>query len=120
MKVSAGVPQTQSIRIFLFTKAHSITVARLGRRSIPILRIFLVLPSLERDFSLFQDAQIGPGTHSASYSMGTGGLFSYRKAQGRGADHPFSFTAEVRNGWSNTFTPPVCTGTFLRTCLLGS
>ena len=42
----------------------------------------------------FAPAQIGPGTHSASYTMGTGS-FPGVKRPGRGIDHPSPSSAEV-------------------------
>jgi hypothetical protein len=46
-------------------------------------------------------------THSASYPMGTGALFLGVKRPGREADHSPPSSAEVKNGWSYTSTPPI-------------
>ena len=37
------------------------------------------IPAEARDLSLFQNIQTSPGAHPASYSMGTGGFFSWGK-----------------------------------------
>jgi hypothetical protein len=40
--------------------------------------------------------QIGPGAHSASYTMGTGSLFRGVKQPGRGVDHPPPTSVRVK------------------------
>jgi hypothetical protein len=46
--------------------------------------------------------QIGSEAHPASYPMGTGAMFP----QGKAADHSFPTSAEVKNEWLYTSTPP--------------
>jgi hypothetical protein len=58
------------------------------------------------DFSLHHRVQNGSGAHPASYPMGTRGSFPGVKRPGREADHSPP-SAEVKNAWSYTATPPV-------------
>jgi hypothetical protein len=51
--------------------------------------------------------QTGSGTHPASYSMDSWGFFHEGKAAGCEADHSPQSSAEVKNTWSYTSTPPV-------------
>jgi hypothetical protein len=84
---------------------------------IPMIRI----PAGTRDSSLLQTVQTGFGVHPASYSLGTGGLFSLGEGDvkwpGRQADHSPPSSAHVKNERSRTSTPPhssiVGTGTTL-------
>jgi hypothetical protein len=59
-----------------------------------------------RDFSLRYCIQTGSGPHPASYRMGAGGSFPGVRRPGREADHSPPCSAEVKNAWSYTFTPP--------------
>jgi hypothetical protein len=59
------------------------------------------------DFSPRHRVQIGPGTHPASYPMGTGGSFPGGKAPGREADHSLPSSVEVKNAWNCTSTPSI-------------
>jgi hypothetical protein len=45
------------------------------------------------------------GAYSASYPMGTMGLFTGVERPGRRPDHSFPSSAEVKNAWSYTSTP---------------
>jgi hypothetical protein len=54
----------------------------------------------------FAQVQTDPGAHSAFCRMGTGS-FPGVKRQGRGADHSPPPSAEVKNEWSYTSTPPL-------------
>jgi hypothetical protein len=47
-----------------------------------------------------------PGAHPASYPMDTMGSFHEIKLPGREADHLPSTSAEVKNTWIYTYTPP--------------
>jgi hypothetical protein len=51
-----------------------------------------------RNFSLHHRVQTGSGAHPASYPMGTG-VFS--------PDHSPPYSAEIKNAWSYTSTPPI-------------
>jgi hypothetical protein len=54
--------------------------------------------------SLRHRVQTGPGAYPASYWKGTGeGALS----PGRGADHSHLTSAEDKNAWIYTFTPPL-------------
>ena len=55
-----------------------------------------------RDFSLYQNVQTGSGPHTTSYAMDTGVPFWEIKRPERPS------SAEVRNWWSFTSTPPEC------------
>jgi len=50
--------------------------------------------------------QAGSGAHTASYPVGTGGILPGGKRQGRETDQSPQYTAEVKNAWSYTSTPP--------------
>jgi hypothetical protein len=54
------------------------------------------------NFSLHNRVQNGSGTHLASHPVGTRGSFP-----GREADHSRPSSAEVKNAWSYTSTPPI-------------
>jgi hypothetical protein len=54
----------------------------------------------------FAHVQTDPGAHPAFCTMGTWS-FSGVKRPGRGADHPPPSSAEVKNEWSYTSTPPL-------------
>jgi hypothetical protein len=52
--------------------------------------------------------QNGSGAHPVSYPMGTGGALSLGvKRPGREADHSPPSSAEVKNAWNYTSTPPI-------------
>jgi hypothetical protein len=59
-------------------------------------------------FSLCHGVQTGSGAHPASCSIGTCGSFPGVKWQGRETDHSLPSSAEVKNAWSYTSTPPIC------------
>jgi hypothetical protein len=58
------------------------------------------------NFSLHHPNQTGSGAHPASYPMGTRGSFPGVKRPRREADHSPPPSAEVKNAWSYTSTPP--------------
>jgi hypothetical protein len=64
-------------------------------------------PAGAGNFSLHHRVQNGSGAHPASYPMGTGALSLGVKSPGREADHLHPSSAEVKNAWSYTSTPPV-------------
>ena len=59
-----------------------------------------------KDVSVLQNVETGSGALSASYSVGTIGFVPSGKSQSE-ADHSPVPSAEVKNGWSYTFTAPV-------------
>jgi hypothetical protein len=56
---------------------------------------------------LHHRVQNGSGAHPASYPMVTRGSFLGLKRPGREADHSLPSSAEVKNAWSYTSTPPI-------------
>jgi hypothetical protein len=60
------------------------------------------VPVGSKNFSLLHMVQTGSGVHRTSYKMGTGGS----KRQGREADHSPPTSADVKNMWIYTSTPP--------------
>jgi hypothetical protein len=58
--------------------------------------------------SLHHRVQNGTGAHPASYPLGTTGSFPGVKRPGREADHSPPSSAEVKNAWGYTSTPPIC------------
>jgi hypothetical protein len=64
-------------------------------------------PAGAGNFSLHQRVQNGSGTHPATYPRGTRGSFPGVKRLVREADHSPQSSAEVKNAWSYTFTPPI-------------
>jgi hypothetical protein len=64
-------------------------------------------PTGAGNFSVHHRVQNGSGTHPGSYSVGTGGTFPGVKRLGREADHSSPSSAEVKNAWSYTSTPPI-------------
>jgi hypothetical protein len=66
------------------------------------------LPAVQ-DFSLCHSVQTGSGAYPIPYPVGTGVLSSGVKRPGREANHSPPSTAEVKNVYSHTPTPPyVC------------
>jgi flagellar basal body-associated protein FliL len=65
------------------------------------------IPGGAGTFSLHHRVQKGSEAHPA-YSMGTGGSFPGARAAGRETDHSPPSSAEVKNAWSYTITPPIC------------
>jgi hypothetical protein len=61
---------------------------------------------LDERGSMVRFPAAGSGAHPASYAMGASGSFSGVKRPGREADHSPLASAEVKNEWSYTFTPP--------------
>jgi hypothetical protein len=65
-----------------------------------------LIPGMARFFFLYS-VQTGSGALPASYPNGYRGLFSRGvKPQGREADHSPHTSAEVKNTWIYTSTPP--------------
>jgi len=65
-------------------------------------------PGKGKRFSLLQNFQTGFGSHTASYSKGT--TILPRRYSGRGVMLTIdlhSYSAEVKNRWSYTSTPPI-------------
>jgi hypothetical protein len=58
-------------------------------------------------FSLHHRVQNDSGAHSASYPMGTTSSSLGVKRPGREADHSPPSSAEVKNAWRYTSTPPI-------------
>jgi hypothetical protein len=75
-------------------------VERAGRSRVRI-------PVRARDFPLPQNVQTGPGAHSASYSVDTRLLSRWVNRPGRKLGHSRPSSAEVKNEWSYTSTPPL-------------
>jgi hypothetical protein len=65
------------------------------------------LPAGAGNFSLGHSFQTGSGAHPASYPTDTGRSFPGVKRPGREADHSLPSSAEVKNAWSYTSTPPI-------------
>jgi hypothetical protein len=66
------------------------------------------VPTEAENLSLHhRNIQTGSGTHPAPYPMGTRVLSLRVKRPGREADHSPPSSAEVKNAWSYTFTPPL-------------
>jgi hypothetical protein len=65
------------------------------------------------NFSLCHRVQNGSGAHPASYPMGIGTLSLEVKRWGREPDHSPPSSAEVKNAWNYTSTPPI---TFMVWC----
>jgi hypothetical protein len=60
----------------------------------------------EQDFSPLQVVHTGSGAHAAPYPMGTGALSPEVKRPERKGNHPPPPSAEVKNTWIYTSTPP--------------
>jgi hypothetical protein len=58
-------------------------------------------------FLFSKTVQTAPGAHPASYSIGNGVLPGLKLLK-RDADHSTPSTAQVKNEWSCTSTPPIC------------
>jgi hypothetical protein len=65
-------------------------------------------PAGAGNYALHHRVQNGSGSHPTSHPMGTGGSFSGVKRPGSEADHSPPSSAEVKNAWSYTSTPPIC------------
>jgi len=57
--------------------------------------------------SLCLRIQAGSGAHPASFSVGTGAFIPVVKRPGRESDHSPPSTAEVKDVWCYTSTPPI-------------
>jgi hypothetical protein len=68
-----------------------------------------------KEFSVLHVVQTGSETHPASYPMVPGFLPPWVKWQGREADHSPPASAEVKNTWIYTATPPYA---FMAYCLI--
>jgi hypothetical protein len=66
------------------------------------------IPTPVRNFSLLLNVQTDSGAHPASYSMGTGDLYSEVKRSGHEVDKLPPTNAEVKNAWSYTSTSGIC------------
>jgi hypothetical protein len=64
-------------------------------------------PAWAGNFSLHHRIQTGSGVHPASYPMSTRGFSLGVKRPKREADHSPPSSAEVKNAWSYTSTPPI-------------
>jgi hypothetical protein len=60
-----------------------------------------------QEFSPLHVVQTSSGAHPASYKMGTWGCFDGVMRPGHEADHSPSTSAEVKNTWIYTSTPPL-------------
>jgi hypothetical protein len=58
------------------------------------------------EFSHLRVVQTGSGVHPTSYTLGSGGCFPGVKRPGREADHSSPTSAEVKEMWIYTSTPP--------------
>jgi hypothetical protein len=65
------------------------------------------VPAEAGNFSLQYRVQTGSGAHPASYRVGTRALSLRVKRPGREAGHSPPSSAEVKNAWSYTSTPPI-------------
>jgi hypothetical protein len=65
------------------------------------------VPAGAGNFSPHNRVQTGCGAHPASCPVGTKGSFPGVKRPGREADKSPPCSAEVKNVWSYTSTPPV-------------
>jgi hypothetical protein len=70
-----------------------------------------------RNFSVHHPVKNGSGIHPASYPMGTGDSFPGVKRLGREANHSPQSSAEFKNTWTYTSTPPYA---FTAWCLVKS
>jgi hypothetical protein len=61
------------------------------------------IPGTGKRYSILHSVQTGSVAHPASYPMGIGGGLISKECQ---ADHSPKSTAEVKNGWRYTCTPP--------------
>jgi hypothetical protein len=59
------------------------------------------------NFSLRHRVQTGFGAHPASYSVSASGSFLGVQRPGYEADHSYPSSAEVKNAWNYTSTPPM-------------
>jgi hypothetical protein len=59
------------------------------------------------NYSLLHRVQNGSGAHLAPYPMGTEALSLETKRSRREADHWPPSSAEIKNAWSYTSTPPI-------------
>jgi hypothetical protein len=66
------------------------------------------VPAVAGNFSLHHRVQNGSEALPSSYPMGTGALSLGVKRPGREANHSPPSSAEVKNAWSCTSTPPIC------------
>ena len=65
-------------------------------------------PGKGKKFSLLQNAQTGSGAQPSYYTEGTEFFFTKVKQPRCEVDHSPPSSAEVKNGWSCTSTPPIC------------
>jgi hypothetical protein len=65
------------------------------------------VPAGAGNFSLYHSVQTGSGPPLASYQMGTGGSFPGVNWPGREADLSPPSSAEVKNAWNYSSTPPI-------------
>jgi hypothetical protein len=67
---------------------------------------FMLPPPLKSPLYLIDVVQTGSGAHPTYYTMGTGGSFPGVNRPGREADHSPPTSAEVKEMWIYTSTPP--------------
>jgi hypothetical protein len=65
------------------------------------------VPAGAGNFSLHHRVQTGSGAHPPPIQWVSGALSLEVKRSGRKADHSLPSSAEVKNAWSYTFTPPI-------------
>jgi hypothetical protein len=91
------------IPLLLFTKSRATSVVQRWAKG---WTIGVRVPLGTGNFSLHHSVQTGSEAHPTTYPMATRGSFSGGKADGREANHLHSSSAEVKNSWSYTSTPP--------------
>jgi hypothetical protein len=95
------------LSLLLLLKSHDISVCIALDYGLDDRGSRVRLPAGAGNFSLHHRVQNGSGDHPASYPMGTGALYLGVKQLGREADHSPPYSAEVKNAWSYTSTPPI-------------
>jgi hypothetical protein len=65
------------------------------------------IPSQPKKFSFFQNVYINSEAYPITHSMGTGVFLRRIKRSGREVDHLPPTSAEVKNEWSYTSSPPI-------------
>jgi hypothetical protein len=72
------------------------------------LEIGVRFPAGDGNFSLQHHVQTGSGAHPASYPIGGRSYFPGVRRARREADNSPPSSAEVKNAWRYTSTPPIC------------
>ena len=65
-----------------------------------------LIPGGARDLLFSKTSQTGYGAQPTAYSLGSGSFPGIKRAE-REVDHSPASSAEVKNGWSYTSTPPI-------------